>query len=136
MTPKRTQVVHVNKGNAKIVIAQLTHDTAAYPMTRSKAKSTSSISKKQTSESTCLLKHVRTCDEHQPLITLVSLGAKNHSPRSRGKLPSTLQDFGDRSPCSVTNANSSTGSHIGSVPVRSYLWIFSLGFAFLDFSDF
>ena len=39
------------------------------------------------------------------------LGAKSHSPRSRGKLPSTLQDFGDKSPYSTTNANPSTGSH-------------------------
>ena len=43
-----------------------------------------------------------------------SLEAKSHSPRSKGKLPSTLQDFGDKSPCSVTEANSSTGSHSGS----------------------
>ena len=114
MAPKKTQVVHVNKGNNKIVITQSTHDTATGPMTRSKAKSTSSVSTKQTSESACLLKQVRTCDEHQPLITLVSLGAKGHSSRSRGKLPSTLQDFGDKSPCSITYANSSTGSHSGS----------------------
>ena len=79
-------------------------------MTRSKAKSTSSLSIKQTSEFACLLKSVRTRDEHQPLITLVSLRAKSHSPRSRGKLPSTLQNFGDKSPCFVTDANSSTGS--------------------------
>ena len=94
MTLKRTQVVHVNKVSDKIVIAQSTHDTATGPIPRSKAKSTSSISTKQTSESACLLKQVRTCDEHQPLITLVSLGAKSHSPRSRGKLTSTLQDLG------------------------------------------
>ena len=90
MTPKRTQVVHVNKGNDKIVIAQSTHDAATGLMTRSKAKSTSSISTKQTSESARLLKQVKTRDEHQPLITLVSLGAKSHSPCSRGKLPSIL----------------------------------------------
>ncbi|KAJ9690994.1 hypothetical protein PVL29_013252 [Vitis rotundifolia] len=114
MAPKRTQVVHVNKGNDKIVIAQSTHDTATGPMTSSKAKSTSSISTKQISEFVCLLKQVRTRDEHQPLITLVSQGAKSQSPRSREKLPSTLQDFGDKSPCSVTDANSSTGSHSGS----------------------
>ena len=87
MTLKRTQVVHVNKGNDKIVIAQSTHDTTTSPMTRSKAKSTSSISTKQIIEFACLLKQVRTRDEHQPLITLVSLGAKSHSPRRRGKLP-------------------------------------------------
>ncbi|WJZ90005.1 hypothetical protein VitviT2T_009183 [Vitis vinifera] len=98
-----------------IVIAQSTHDTATVPMTHSKAKSTSSISTKQTSEFACLLKQVRTRDEYQPLITLVSLGAKGHSPRSRGKLPSTLQDFGDKSPCSITDANSSTGSCFGSL---------------------
>ena len=91
---KRTRVVHVNKGNDKIVIVQLTHNTATGPMTRSKAKSTSSLSTKQTSESACLLKLVKTRDEHQPFITLVSLGAKSHSPRSRGKLSSTLKDFG------------------------------------------
>ena len=79
--------MHVNKGNDKIVIAQSTHDTAMGPMTRSKVKSTSSLSTKQTSESTCLLKHVRTRDKHQPLIPLVSLGAKSHSPHSKGKLP-------------------------------------------------
>ena len=87
MTLKRTQVVHVNKDNDKIVIAQSTHDTAMSPMTRSKAKSTSLISTKQTSEFACLLKQVRTRDEHQPLITLVSLGAKSHSPHRMGKLP-------------------------------------------------
>ena len=69
---------------------------------------------KQTSESACLLKQVRTHDEHQPLITLVSLGAKSHSPRSKGKLPSTLQDFGDKSHYFVTDANPSTSSHSGS----------------------
>ncbi|KAJ9691630.1 hypothetical protein PVL29_013737 [Vitis rotundifolia] len=111
MAPKRTQVVHANKGNDKIIIAQSTYDTATGPMTGSKAKSTSSISTKQTSESACLLKQVRTRDEHQPLITLVFLGAKSHSPCSRGKLTSALKDFGDKSPYSVTNANSSTGSH-------------------------
>ena len=87
MAPKRTQVVHVNKGNNKIVITQSTHDTATSPMTHSKAKSTSSILTKQTSESACLLNPVRTRDEHQPLITLVSLGAKSHNPRRRGKIP-------------------------------------------------
>ena len=83
MAPKRTQVVHVNKGNDKIVIAQSTHDTTTGLMTRSKAKSTSSISTKQTSESARLLKQVKTRDEHQPLITLVSLGVKSSSPRAR-----------------------------------------------------
>ena len=83
-------------------------------MTRSKAKSTFSLSTKQTSESACLLKQVKTRDEHQPFITLVSLGAKSHSPCSKGKIPSILQDFGDKSICSVTNANSSTNSHSGS----------------------
>ena len=91
---KRTRVVHVNKGNDKIVIVQSTHNTATGPMNRRKAKSTSSLSTKQTSESACLLKLVRTCDKHQPFITLASLGAKSHSPRSRGKLSSTLKDFG------------------------------------------
>ena len=103
MTFKRTQVVHVNKGNDKIVIAQSTHDATTGPMTRSKAKSTSSLSTKRTSESACLLKSVRTHDEHQPLITLASLGAKSHSPRSKGKLSSTLRDFGDKSPWSITD---------------------------------
>ena len=110
MAPKRTQVVHVNKGNDKIVIAQSTHDAITGPMTRRKAKTISSLSTKQTSESVCLLKPVRTRDEYQTLITLVSLGAKSYSPRHRGKLPSTLQDFGDKSSCSITNANSSTDS--------------------------
>ena len=64
MVPKRTQVVHVNKGNDNIVIAQSTHNTATGPMTRNKAKSTSSLSTKQTSESVCLLKSVKMCDEH------------------------------------------------------------------------
>ena len=106
--------MHVNKDNDKIIIAQSTHDTATVPMTHSKAKSTSSISTKQISEFACLLKQVRTHDEYQTLITLVSLGAKSYSPRHRGKLPSTLQDFGDKSSCSITNANSSTNSHSGS----------------------
>ena len=111
MTPKRTQVVHVNKGNDKIVIAQSTHDAATGPMTRSKAKSTFSLSTKQTSEFACLLKLVKTPDEHQPFITLVSLGVKSHSLRSIGELPSTLQDFWDESPCFVTNVNFSIGLH-------------------------
>ena len=117
MTPKRTQVVHVNKGNDKIIITQSTHNTATGLMTCSKAKSTSSLSTKQTSESTCLLKPVRTRDEHQPLITLVSLGAKSHSPHRRGKLPSILKDFEDKSHFSITDANSNTSSHSGS-PTR------------------
>ena len=107
--------MHVNKGNDKLIIAQSTHDAIMGPMTRSKAKLTSSLSTKQTREFAYLLKLVRTCDEHQPLITLVSLGAKIHSPHSRGKLPSALRDFGDKFPCSVTDANSSTGSHSGSL---------------------
>ena len=111
MEPKRTQVVHVNKDNDKIVIAQSIHDATTGLMTRSKAKSTSSLSTKQASESACLLKLVRMHDEHQPLITLVSLGAKSHSPHSRGKLPSILQDFGNKSPCFVTNVNSSTSDY-------------------------
>ena len=82
-------------------------------MTLSKAKSTFSLSIKQTSESAYLLKPVRMRDEHQPLITLVSLGVKSHSPRSRGKLSSTLKDFGDKSPYSITDVNSSTDSHFG-----------------------
>ena len=114
--PKRTQVVHVNKGNDKIVIGQSAHNTATGPMNRSKAKSFL-LTTKQTSESACLLKPVRMHDEHQPLITLVSLGAKSHSPRSMGKIPSTLKDFGDKSPYFITDANSSTGSHSGS-PTR------------------
>ena len=38
IAPKRTQVVHVNKGDDNIVIAQSTHDAIMGPMTRSKAK--------------------------------------------------------------------------------------------------
>ena len=91
--------MHVNKANDKIIIAQSTHDIATGPMTHSKAKSTFSLSIKQTSEFACLLKLVRTHDEHLPLITLVSLGTKSHSPHSREKLPSVLKDFGDKSPC-------------------------------------
>ena len=56
MASKKIQVVHVNKDNDKIVITQSTHNTTMGPMTRSKAKSISSPSTKQTSESTCLLK--------------------------------------------------------------------------------
>ena len=82
--------MHVNKGDDNIVIAQSTHDATTGPMTHSKAKSTSSLSTKQISEYAYVLKLVRTRDEHQPLITLVSLGAKSHSPHSKGKLPSTL----------------------------------------------
>ena len=59
------------------------HDTAMGLMTRSKEKSTSSLLTKQTSESACLLKLIRKHDEHQPLITLVSLGVKSSSPRAR-----------------------------------------------------
>ena len=117
MVPKRTQVVHVNKGNDKIVIAQSTHNTATGPMTRNKAKSTSSLSTKQTGESVCLLKPVKMRDEHQPFITLAFLRAKSYSPHSRRKLPSALKDFRNKPPCSVTNANSRTSSHSGS-PTR------------------
>ena len=119
MAPKRTQVVHVNKGNDNIIIAQLTHDTSTGPMTRSKAKSTSSLSTKQTSESTCLLKPIRTHDAHQPFVSLASLGAKCHSPCSRGRLPLTLKEFGDEFSWSITDANSSTSSHSESLTKMS-----------------
>ena len=46
MASKRTQVVHVNKGSDKIVIVQSTLNIATGPMTRSKTKSTSSLSTK------------------------------------------------------------------------------------------
>ena len=59
-----SQVVHVNKGNDNIVIVQSTHNTASRPMTCSKAKSTFSLSTKQTSEFPCSLKPVRMLDEH------------------------------------------------------------------------
>ena len=114
MAPKRTQVVHVNKGSDKIVIVQSTLNIATGPMTRSQTKSTSSLSTKQISKFTYLQKPLRTRDENQPFITLASFGAKSHSPRNRGKLPLTLKDFGDKSPYSITDANSSTGSHSGS----------------------
>ena len=84
------------------------------PMTRSKVKSTSLPSTKQTSESTCLLKLVRTHDKHQPSIILASPRAKNHSPHSKGKLSLALKDFEDNSPCSITDTNSSIDSHFGS----------------------
>ena len=84
IAPKRAQIVHATKGNGKIIIAQSTHDIVTTLMTCSKAKLTSSLSTKQTSEFACLLKSVRMHDEHQPLITLVSLGAKSHRPHSRG----------------------------------------------------
>ena len=67
MASKRIQVVHVNKGSDKIVIAQSTHNTVMGPITRSKAKSTYSPSTKHISDSTCLLKPVRTHDEHTSL---------------------------------------------------------------------
>ena len=66
-----------------------------------------------------MLKLVRTCDEHQSLITLVSLGVKSQSPRSKGKLLSTLQELRDKSPCFVIDANSSTNSHSKSSTGRS-----------------
>ena len=106
--------MHVNKDSDKIVIVQSTHNAAMGPMTRSKAKSTSLPSTKQTSESTCLLKPIRTRDEHQSCITLASPRAKSHSPHSKGKLPLALKDFGDKSPCSITDTNSNTGSHSNS----------------------
>ena len=114
ITSKRIQVMHLNKGSDKIVIVQSMHNTVTGLMTHNKAKLTSSLSRKQTSEFACSLKPVRTCDEHQPFINLASPGTKSHSPCSRGKLPSALKDFGDKSPCSITNANSSTNSHSGS----------------------
>ena len=39
------------------------------------------------------------------------LGAKSHIPHSRGKLPSIIQDFRDKSPNSITDANSITDSY-------------------------
>lgn len=117
MTSKRTQVAYVNKDNDKIVIAQLTYNIAIGPMTHSKVKSTSTLSTKQISEPTCLLKPMRTCDKHQSFIALIFLGAKGHNPHSREKLPSTLKDSGDKSPYSVIDTNYSTGSCSGS-PTR------------------
>ena len=114
MESKRTQVVHVNKGSDTIVIVQSTHNTATGPMTHSKTKSTSSLSTKQISKPAYLLKPVRTCDENQAFITLASFRAKSHSSRSKGKLHLALKDFGDKSPYSITDANSSTDSHFRS----------------------
>lgn len=54
-------------------------------MTHSKAKSTTTFLAKQASDPICFLKLVRTCDEHQPFITLASLRAKGHIPRSKKK---------------------------------------------------
>lgn len=110
MTSKRTQVAYVNKDNDKIVIAQLTYNIAIGPMTHSKVKSTSTLSTKQISEPTCLLKLMRMRDKHQSFIALILLGAKGHNPHSREKLPSTLKDSGDKSPYSVIDTNYSTGS--------------------------
>ena len=104
MASKKTQVVHVNKGSDKIIITQSTHNTATSPMTCSKVKSTSSLSTKQTSEPIYLLKPIKTRDEHQPFITLASSRARSHNPHSRGKLPSALKDFRDKSPYSVIDA--------------------------------
>lgn len=59
-----TQVACVNKGNDKIIITQSTHNTVIGLMTYSKAKSTTTFSAKQASKHTCLLKLVRTYDEH------------------------------------------------------------------------
>ena len=118
MTSKRIQSMNVNKDSDKIVIAQSTHNTAMGLMTYSKAKSTSSPSTKQTSESACLSKLVRTRDKHQPCITLASSGPKSHSPCNKGKLPLALKDFGDKSSCSVTDTNSSVDSHFES-PTRT-----------------
>ena len=112
MTSKKTQVAYVNKGSDKIVIIQSTHNNAMGPMTHSKEKSTYSLSKKKKkSEPICLLKPVRTHDRHKPFITLAFLGAKGHSPHSRRKLPSTLKNFGNKSPYPITDANSNTDSH-------------------------
>ena len=69
------------------------------------------IKKKKKSEPTCLLKPVRTHDGHKPFITLAFLGAKGHSPRNRRKLPSTLKNFGNKSPYPITDANSNIDSH-------------------------
>ena len=118
MTSKRIQVVHVNKSSDKIVIAQATHNTAMGPMTRSKVKWTSSPSIKQTCDFTCLLKPVRTHDEHQPCNTLAFLGTKSHIPHSKRKLPLALKDFKDKRLCSITNTNSSIGSYSG-FPTRT-----------------
>ena len=114
MAPKRTQVVHVNKGNDKIVIAQSTHDAATGLTTRSKEKSTSSLLTKQTSESACLLKLIRKHDEHQPLITLVSLGVKSSSPRARENSLQHYRILGINLLALLPDANSSIGSRSGS----------------------
>ena len=68
MTLKNILVMHVNKGNDKIVIAQSTHNTFIDLITCSKAKLTTTLSAKQASES------IRLHDKYQLFITLAVFG--------------------------------------------------------------
>ena len=80
MTYKKIETTYVNKGNDKIVIAQLTHNTSIGPITCVKAKSIAP-SAKLANEHTRLLKLTRTCDNYRSFITLASLGAKGQNLR-------------------------------------------------------
>lgn len=62
MTLKKTKVVHVNKGNDKIVITWLMHNSSMSPMTCRKIETTISTLVKQANGHTILLKLVETHD--------------------------------------------------------------------------
>ena len=64
MTFKKAQATHVDKGNDKIDITQLTYNTSMGTMTHSKAKSTIALSTKLESENTHLLKTMGTHDSY------------------------------------------------------------------------
>ena len=53
VTSKKIKVVHVDKGNDKIVITPSAHNISIGPMTHSKVKSTSALLGKQASIPLC-----------------------------------------------------------------------------------
>ena len=64
MTFKKAQATHVDKGDDKIVITQLTYNTSMDAMIHSKAKSTTALSTKLASENTPFLKTIGTHDSY------------------------------------------------------------------------
>ena len=110
MTCKKSETTYANKGNDKIVIAQLTHNTSICPITCGKAKSFA-LSTKLANEHTHLLKLTGTCNNYWSFITLASLGAKGQNPHSRKKKRlSTLKDF-RINPLTLLLMSSSTSTH-------------------------
>ena len=87
VTSKETQATHVNKGDGNIVITQSTHNTCMGPMTRSKAKSTTTPSTKLASKHTHLLKSVGTCKQLPTAHHFSFFGGKRSKSSWLGKIP-------------------------------------------------